>query len=746
MNEIKLRIMIIDDNVAIHQDFIKVLTSSNVSEDLHNMDKLLFDDDSTTKNENYSEVDYSLPKFIFETASQGQEGVEKIAKSLKKGEHYALAFVDIRMPPGWDGIETIKRMWQLDPDIQVVICTAYSDYSWEDTVKKLGMGDNFLILKKPFDLVAVRQLACALTKKWLLAKDSKQHTEVLERTVEEKTESLQQSLSLLRSTIESSAEAILVVDLNKKIIDCNTKFLSLWKISETMINTKDGDLVFEHMTNQLNRPSQLTDIIEDLDKSINDVSKETVSLKSGLILECCSQPHRLNNETVGRVWSFRNITEQANLEKKLEYQASHDMLTGLPNRVLLIDRIQSNIEHAHRHNLFFAVLFFDLDRFKLVNDSLSHKVGDDLLRLVAKRLTALVRKEDTIARLGGDEFVMIIPQLHKNDDIIVFANKILQSFAQSFKIAKREITISTSIGISLYPSDGTTVNKLLKNADLAMYQAKERGGNQFQFHTNHLNDRANQKFRLEVELRKAIENNEFRLMYQPQFDMDQKSLLSAEALIRWQHPQRGILLPLDFIPVAEESGLIVPIGEWVIRESCRQISRWKKKGLPLFRIAVNIATQQLKQSNFAEVVQSILEEFKVEPKYLELEITENVIIMHQDIIQTINKLQAIGVKIVLDDFGTGNSSLNYLRQIHIDRLKIDQSFVKNISTSRSDEVIIEAIISMARSFNFKVLAEGVETENQMAFLKKQHCDEVQGYLLSKPLSVKQIEQYLKKTQ
>ncbi|TAL61514.1 MAG: EAL domain-containing protein [Legionella sp.] len=744
MSDIQLRIMIIDDNVAIHQDFIKVLTSTSATDQMQDLDKILFEDELQNGSANDPEINHSLPQFIFDTASQGKEGVDKIAKALEKGEHYALAFVDIRMPPGWDGIETIKRMWEIDPDIQVVICTAYSDYSWEDTVKKLGIGDNFLILKKPFDLVAVRQLACALTKKWILAKDSKHYTEVLQQAVKDKTESLQQSLSLLRSTIESSTEAILVVDLENKIIDCNTKFLSMWSVSPSLLNTKDGELVFEYMLNQLVKPKMFSDHMDYLRENIDKVSKEIVDLKTGTILECCSQPHRMNDQTIGRVWSFRNITEQANLEKKLEYQASHDMLTGLPNRVLLMDRIQHGIDKAQRNSQLFAVLFFDLDRFKLVNDSLSHKVGDDLLRLVAKRLSGLVRKEDTIARLGGDEFVMVIPQLHEDDDIIVFANKILNSFKQSFKIAKREIIVSTSIGISLYPNDGTTVNKLLKNADLAMYQAKERGGNQFQFHTNHLNAQASKRFKVESELRKAIENEEFVLLYQPQFDMDNKSLLSAEALIRWEHPEKGLLLPLDFIPIAEESGLIVPIGEWVIRESCRQINDWMARKLPLIRIAVNVATQQLKQPNFDQVVKGILEEFGVDPQYLEMEITENVIIMHHEIIQMINKLKEVGVKIVLDDFGTGNSSLNYLRQINIDRLKIDQSFVQNISTSRSDEVIIEAIISMGRSFNFKILAEGVETQNQMNFLKSQNCDEVQGYLLSKPLSAKHIEQYIKK--
>lgn len=741
MNDIQLRIMIIDDNIAIHQDFIKVLTSSNVSDDLYNLDRILYDGDIDS-NEEQTDLNTSLPKFIFDTASQGREGVQKITKALEQGVHYALAFVDIRMPPGWDGIETIKRMWEVDPDIQVVVCTAHSDYSWEDTVNILGMSDNFLILKKPFDLVAVRQLACALTKKWVLAKDSRNYTKTLQQTVNEKTESLQYSLSLLRSTIESSAEAILVVDLDNKIIDSNSKFLSMWSIPKAMLDAKEGVHILKLMLKQMAHPKKYLEKLKDIDQNPDEVSKDVVTFKTGEILECCSQPHHMNNKTIGRVWSFRNITEQTNLEKKLEYQASHDMLTGLPNRVLLMDRIQHCIDSAQRNNNHFAILFFDLDRFKLVNDSLSHKVGDDLLRLIAKRLSSLIRKEDTFARLGGDEFVMVIPKLNQEDDIILLANKILHSFKKSYKIAKRDITVSPSIGISLYPEDGITVNKLLKNADLAMYKAKEQGGNQYQFHTHYLNNQANKRFKLEAELRKAIEHNEFELLYQPQFDMNKRSLFSAEALIRWNHPTKGLILPLDFIPIAEESGLIVQIGEWVIREACRQIQEWQKKGLPSIRIAVNIAMQQLKQLNFATVVKDILTEFEVEPKYLELEITENVVIMHKEIIKMINQLKTVGCNIVLDDFGTGSSSLNYLRQINIDCLKIDQSFIRNITSSHSDEVIIKAIISMGRSFDFRILAEGVETQNQMNFLKKQNCDEVQGFLLSKPLSVEQIEQQL----
>lgn len=744
MSDIKLRIMIVDDNPAIHQDFIKVLTQSSRSSELDYLDKQLFGEDNIEMDASTSsqDDDYALPEFIFETASQGAEAVEKVRQALLRGEVYSLAFVDVRMPPGLDGIETIRRMWDLDPDIQMVICTAYSDYTWEETVKKLGRGDNYLILKKPFDMVAVRQLACALTRKWILAKDSKQYTQKLQQTVEEKTKSLQESISLLRSTIESSADGILVIDLNYQLIDFNSKFLEMWHIPESLLQAKKVKPMLDYMLDQLIQSDNYVGTIKELGASLEAISRHTVYFKDGKILECCSHPHRMNDAIIGRVWSFRDITERAMLEQKLEYQASHDMLTSLPNRVLLVDRIEQAIQHSMRHKQRFAVLFFDLDRFKLVNDSLSHKIGDELLCLVAKRLLELVRKVDTLARIGGDEFVMIVPELKKEESILTISNKILQSFKQPFTIENREIIVSTSIGISLYPTDGKTVSTLLKKADLAMYKAKEQGGNQFQYYTSQLNEKTNQRFKQEADLHRAIEREEFILVYQPQFDIENNNILSVEALIRWQHPEKGLLLPLDFIQVAENCGLIVPIGEWVLRAACKQIIQWRNHGMPWIRVAVNIATLQLKQVNFAKVLQGILNEYQIPPEYLELEITENVVITHPDIINMLHQLKTLGVKIVLDDFGTGNSSLNYLKKIDFDGLKIDQSFIKNISKSRSDEVIVEAIIAMARSFNYRVLAEGVENQVQMSFLKAQHCDEVQGFLFSQPLTPKDIEAFM----
>lgn len=737
MADMELRIIVIDDNPAIHEDFIKVLTTTEESTAFNALDKELFGERSLSVKENL------LPEFKIDTAEQGREGVEKIRKASEAGKPYALAFVDIRMPPGWNGLETIKRMWKIDNDIQVVICTAYSDYSWEETVLKLGMSDNLLLLKKPFDKVAVRQLACALTRKWLLTREAKKHTESLQKIVAERTESLQQSLSLLRATIESSTDGILVTDLQGRIIDCNKQFIKIWNVPKTLIEKKNESLLLEHMIEQLRKPDEFSGQIQKLHRHIDDTSLQVVKFKEERIIECYSQPHRINKVTVGRVWSFRDITERAFLEEELEHQATHDSLTDLPNRVLLNDRIQNAITTASRQHNYFAILFFDLDRFKLINDSLGHEFGDEVLCEVGKRLVSSLRPQDTLARLGGDEFVMLIPELLKGENVVTVAQHVLNSFSQPLTIEGHEFNLTTSIGISLYPTDGDNINSLLKNADLAMYQAKEQGGNQFKFYTPQLNQLSNRQLERESDLRRGMINKEFFLVYQPQYGIQKNELLGLEALIRWQHPKKGVVLPLEFIPTAEESGLIVPLGEWVIREVSQQMYAWQQQGLPPVRVAVNVATQQLKQTNFAETVRGILDEHNIDPGLFEIEITENVIITNIDVQRMIQKLKDVGLKIVLDDFGTGSSSLNYLKQIHIDRLKIDQSFVQNISRSRSDEVIIEAIIAMARSLNFKVSAEGVENQNQIKFLRNQNCDEVQGFFLSKPLSVELITNILK---
>lgn len=732
-----LRIIIIDDNSGIHQDFTKILIKESQENKFNALDKLIFNEVPNTKSS-------KLPSFQIANAYQGQEGLLLIEQGLKEQKPFALAFVDLQMPPGWDGIETIQRIWEIDPYIQIVICTAYSDYTWEETVEKLGINDNLLILKKPFDPIAVRQLACALTKKWQLMQNAKSYTDYLELTVQERTYSLEKSLSLTRATLESSYNGIVIINNAGELVDYNSYFVEMWEIPPALLKQRKYEDVQNHMLLLLHNPKEFLDVMNHHSESVDKSDIFILKLEHKRFFEFYSQPHIVNDCLVGRVWSFRDITQRAELEKKLEHQASHDSLTSLPNRSLLLERIQQGIARAARNHNMFILLFIDLDRFKLINDSFSHETGDNLLIKLANRLRKITRGDDTIARLSGNEFIALSSSINRLDDAVRVASKILKEINKSMKLAKRSVTITASIGISIYPQDGSTPNELLHNAELAMNRSKSLGGNQFNFYRSELNASSILRFEQESELRRALIKNEFFLEYQPQYDWQKNEIVSVEALIRWQHPKLGVIPPLDFIPLAEDTSLIVPIGEWVIREACNYNKRCQDKGLFHFRVAVNVATKQFMQPNLTEIIKNILIETGLEPKYLEIEITENVIISNLNVIDTIKNLKALGVCIVLDDFGTGNSGLNYLRDLPVDRLKIDKSFVQNIDFNRSDEVIIQAIIAMAESLSLEVLAEGVETENQIKFLESQNCNNFQGFYFSKPVSEEKLEQMLKK--
>lgn len=734
----ELRIIIIDDNSAIHRDFKKILTFEPPNSKLEKLNGMLFGDDC-------KKTQTKLPAFRIDIASQGKEGVKRIQEAQARGTPYALAFVDIRMPPGWDGIETIKHIWGLDKDIQIVICTAYSDYSWEETIEKLGMTDSLLILKKPFDSVAVRQLTYALTKKWELMQNIKANINVLEKTVKDRTIMLEKSLSLTRATLESSINGIVVVNNENKVVDWNQNFIDMWSLSHELIDGKDYDKIQIYIQDKLLDANKFHEQIQKIQLNPETTEITTLQLKDGRFFECYSQLQKMNKKIVGRVWSFQDISERISLTAKLEFQATHDALTELPNRILLFDRIHHAITHAQRINSLFAVIFIDLDRFKLINDSFSHAAGDSLLKEISSRLKKIMREEDTIARLSGDEFIFILlsESLKKPEDIMAICDKILAAITKAITISKREILITASMGISIYPQDGSNVDELIRNADLAMYNAKALGGNQYQFYSAKLNQQSLERLDKESALRKALLSNELYLEYQPQYDVKTEQLIAVEALIRWKHPKKGILLPMDFIPLAEETGLIVPIGEWVLRTACIQNKAWQDKGFPSFSVAVNVATKQFMQPDFVQMVKRVLNESGLLPEYLEIEVTENILIRNIAVTESIKELKNLGIRIVLDDFGTGNSCLSYLRALPIDQLKIDQSFIHDIEENNSDALVVKAIISLANSLSFDVVAEGVENLLQVDFLKNQHCDKLQGYYFSQPVSAEELESLIK---
>jgi diguanylate cyclase (GGDEF)-like protein/PAS domain S-box-containing protein len=431
---------------------------------------------------------------------------------------------------------------------------------------------------------------------------------------------------------------------------------------------------------------------------------------------------------------FSDISERKEREERVRHLAHHDALTGLPNRALLTDRITQAIALAQRNGTRLAVMFLDLDRFKNVNDSLGHSVGDKLLREVAARLLAAMRGSDTVSRLGGDEFVILMPEVSEVSVIAVAARKVLDTVSRPYNIDGHELISTPSMGISVYPGDGPDVETLLRNADAAMYHAKESGRNNYQFFTQDMNARALERLSLERSLRRALEREELRLHYQPQYEVASGKLIGLEALIRWEHPDEGLVSPARFMPFAEETGLILPIGAWVLERACWQNREWQDAGLPPVRISVNISALQFRQPGFADTVRHALRVTGLDARYLELEVTESVIMQDAErVTATLQELKEMGLELAIDDFGTGYSSLSYLKRFPIDRLKIDQSFVRDIPSDGEDAAIISAIIGLTRSLGLRTIAEGVETAEQLTFLRQQGCNEVQGYLLARPM-------------
>lgn len=450
----------------------------------------------------------------------------------------------------------------------------------------------------------------------------------------------------------------------------------------------------------------------------------------------------------GRLTSFigsiTDISERKAAEAKIELLAHHDPLTGLPNRLLLKDRVEQSIVHAERQHAKIALLYLDLDNFKTINDSLGHPTGDALLQMVANRLDGCVRDTDTISRQGGDEFVIVVPEVDDGDTITAIASKILQQLLIPFRVDGHDLSTSISIGIAVYPDDGKDFNTLLQKADTAMYQAKEAGRNTYRFFNEAMNSNAVEHLLLRTSLGRALQEGEFVLHYQPQISLATGAVIGVEALIRWNHPEFGLVPPARFIPLAESSGLIVPIGEWVLNEACRQAVAWRQAGLAELVMAVNLSAVQFKRGDLEQTVLAALSASGHDPAFLELELTESILIQNtENIFSTLRRLKSLGLQLSIDDFGTGYSSLAYLKRFEVDKLKIDQSFIRDLADDPSDAAIVRAIIQMARSLNLKTIAEGVENENIARLLRLNHCDEVQGYFYARPMPAAQFADFLR---
>jgi len=541
--------------------------------------------------------------------------------------------------------------------------------------------------------------------------------------------------------VKSVPSGLVVVSRDLNVFTVNPSF-------NKMFSTRSEDVTGRHIEDILP--------FADLKEAIND------ALASGneshdLVLESSSEGNRFFRISISRIKPaedtaesqvllvIEDITERKRSEEKIIQLANYDNLTGLPNRRLLMNFINQTITLVGRRALYAAVLFIDLDRFKLINDTLGHSAGDELLKEVAERLKKCVRLSDIVGRLGGDEFIALLPDIEQFEDVIIICKRIYSIFEIPVKLGDHEVSVMTSIGISIYPTDGDDGDTLLRKADVAMYRAKSDGKSCYRFYSESMSHQGSDRLRLENRLRRAVDRGEMYINYQPQVDINTGKICGAEALLRWHDGEHGMISPKEFIPVAEESGLIIPIGEWILRTACTHAKSWQDKGLNCVKLSVNISLRQFIQKDFAHMVGRILKETGLDANYLELELTESVVMDNAEaVVKILGELKETGVRLAIDDFGTGYSSLIYLKLMPIDIIKIDQSFVRDMAVNVNDAAICDAIIRLAKSLNLEVIAEGVETMEQLELLKRLDCCNIQGYVVSKPLKAEDFEVFLGK--
>ncbi len=563
----------------------------------------------------------------------------------------------------------------------------------------------------------------------------------------EAEEALLFKTALLEAQSETTIDGILVVNESDQIVLVNKQFGVHFDVPGEFLRSLDDRKLRTHVAGQAEDPEGFIERVKYIYSQRDYKSRDEFRLKNGKTFDRYSAPFvDSKGQPRGRIWYFRDISERKVAEERVQFLAYYDALTELPNRVLLQDRITKALASARRRKEKLAVLFLDLDRFKIINDTLGHSAGDALLREVASRLKGWARGQDTVARVGGDEFVLLLTSVQTLSDVVVAAQRVVDLMATEFSIHGRAINVTCSVGVCMSPDHGVEAETLVKNADAAMYCAKQKGLNNVHLFTDELNAQMVERLTLESDLRLALGRKELYLVYQPQLEIATGRIIGFEALLRWQHPELGLVPPDRFIRIAENCGLILPIGEWALRTACAQARKWQDEGLPHVQIAVNVSAIQFRQDGFRELIQRVLSETGLSAQYLVLELTESLLLTNADVVfSVLLELKEMGLKLAIDDFGTGYSSLSYLTQFPVSKLKIDRSFIRNIATNPDDAAITTAIIGMARSLNLKVIAEGVDDEAQMAFLRAHRCDEIQGYHFSKPLLVEAVADALRGT-
>ena len=653
------------------------------------------------------------------------DGLERLRRTTAASVAAVLA--DLYLPDS-SGLDTFAQLHGAAPQIPLLILTDSQHEAVARVALRQGAYDYFL--KGHRD-------------DWLLAKAL--HTIIERHTF---AAVLFDEQDRARAALDAIGDAVISTDLDSRVTYLNSvaEKMTGWSRHEASgqkieavfkaIDGATGEQVREAM--ELAMRDQATTC---LNAQLNEESAEVPLEDSAVPI------HNRVGEVIGAVMVFRDMGTSRALSNRMLYLAQHDSLTNLPNRVLLHDRLNHAISLAHRRRKQMAVLFLDVDRFKHVNDSLGHVIGDRLLQSVAQRLLKCVRRSDTVSRQGGDEFVILLSEINQAQDAAVSAEKMLLALAAPHHIAQHELRVTGSIGIVVYPDDGPEVDVLLKHADIAMYHAKEQGRNNYQFFEPDLNARALERQVLESGLRRAIDAHELVLHYQPKVDLGSGAIIGAEAFVRWRHPDRGLILPTQFVPIAEVCGSIIPIGRWVLREACRQARAWQSAGLGELQVAINVSPPELRDRDFVPCVRSILAETGLEPTHLEIELRETVLVQHsQHALEVLNALKGLQVRLALDDFGTGYSSLSHLKDFPIDILKIDQSFVRDLDGNSGASSIVSAVIGMGKNLGMQVVAEGVESREQLSCLRRLACPHGQGFYLSEPLTAAEFTRLCRRSE
>jgi len=648
------------------------------------------------------------------------DGVERIHKGRVRG-----VIVDIEMPNG-RGVAAFEKLRAAAPHLPILILSGVDN---ENVAKQaVDRGAQDYLLKSNFDHFRLRRAVHLM----------------IERHATEERAYFQQRCAEI--TLACTADAVIISDSAELVTHLNgpAELLTGWSEAEARGHSLNEILGCYKQPTSVPAPSRAS--VTNQDTPCADMTKLVRRDGTELNIKNCSGYIRDRDGNVtGTVAVLHDLGAVREQTLKLSHAAQHDFLTDLPNRSLVNDRITQAISFAARYNKQLAVMFVDLDLFKRINDSLGHAVGDKLLQQVAIRIVASLRRSDTVGRIGGDEFVVLLSQVGHAEDAVFIARKILSSLAEPYLIDQKQLQINASIGVSTYPDDGTDSETLIHRADTAMYEAKKLGRNNCQFFRAEMQARVLEWQSLEGSLRSALERNEFMLVYQPKIDLTTGDISGVEALLRWNHPDRGLIQPLKFVPIAEESGLIVPIGQWVLLEACRQARAWMDAGLPPVRIAVNVSALQFAAKDFLSSVRAVLISTGIDPHDLELELTETVLMQDADsAVQTLRALKAIGVQLAVDDFGVGYSSFSYLRKFPLDALKVDRSFINDISSNPDNATILSALIGIGKSLKHRVVAEGVETEEQLHFLQKEGCSEGQGYFFCRPVIAEKFAEFLER--